>query len=89
MTALEFATETMHATSRPALTARAINVVSAFYRNWQNRRAFYLLGDMTDAELSDIGLTRADLHVAISGVPGVDPTVRLRAIVEARENAIV
>lgn len=46
--------------------------------------AFYRLGEMSDAELADIGLTRADLHVAIDGAFGTDPTVKLRAIASDR-----
>jgi uncharacterized protein YjiS (DUF1127 family) len=84
MTTLEFATDTMHAAPRPALTARFLNMVAHAFRSLKNRRAFYRLGDMSDAELSDIGLTRADLHVAVAGPYGIDPTTRLRAIVEAR-----
>ena len=43
---------------------------------------------MSDAELSDIGLTRADLHVAI-GLPfGIDPTARLGAIVRVRTDCV-
>lgn len=84
MTALEFATETMRSAPRPRFSARVINAVSSIYRAWKNRRAFYRLGDMTDAELSDIGLTRADLHVALVSPLGLDPTARLRDIVDAR-----
>ena len=65
MTALEFATETMQPAARPAFLARGINAVSQLVRSWKNRRAFYRLGDMSDAELADIGLTRGDLHVAL------------------------
>ena len=43
---------------------------------------------MSDAELSDIGLTRGDLHVAIASPFGLDPTTRLRAIVDARRDAL-
>ena len=84
MAALDFATETMQTAPRPALLARGLNAVSKLYRTWKNRREFYRLGDMSDAELSDIGLTRADLHVAIDGAFGTDPTVKLRAIASDR-----
>jgi uncharacterized protein YjiS (DUF1127 family) len=88
MTALDHATTTINAATRPAAATRVLNAVSAFFRAWRNRREFYRLGDMSDAELSDIGLTRADLHVAI-GLPfGIDPTARLGAIVRARTDCV-
>jgi uncharacterized protein YjiS (DUF1127 family) len=86
MTALDHA-PTMHAATRPVAT-RVLNAVSAFFRAWKNRREFYRLGDMSDAELSDIGLTRADLHVAIGHPFGIDPTARLSAIVRARTDRV-
>ena len=43
---------------------------------------------MSDAELADIGLTRADLHVAIDVPFGADPTVKLRAIASDRADTI-
>ncbi len=72
---------------RPGILARAANASSGLYRAWLNRRQFYRLGELTDAELQDIGLTRADLHVAVAQPFGLDPTVRLRSIVEARTEA--
>ena len=48
---------------------------------------FTRLGDMSDGELSDIGLTRTDLHVSASHPFGIDPTVRLGMIVRARFEA--
>ncbi|MDG4882565.1 DUF1127 domain-containing protein [Mesorhizobium sp. WSM4884] len=84
MTTIEFASETPRITTRPAVATRVLNAVVDACRAWKNRRAFYRLGEMSDAELADIGLTRADLHVAV-GVPfGRDPTVKLRAITEER-----
>ena len=43
---------------------------------------------MSDAELADIGLTRADLHVAIDLPFTGDPTVRLRSIRQVRSENI-
>lgn len=88
MTALDHATPAMHAATRPAVAMRVLDVVSAFFRAWRNRREFYRLGDMSDTELRDIGLTRADLHVAV-GLPfGIDPTARLGEIVKARTDSV-
>ncbi|RRI03022.1 DUF1127 domain-containing protein [Mesorhizobium tamadayense] len=88
MAAIEFATETPRITTRPAVATRVVNALANAYRAWKNRRAFYRLGEMSDAELADIGLTRADLHVAI-GLPfGRDPTAKLRAIADERADTI-
>ena len=84
MIALDCATETMCTTPRPGFLARAFNVVSLTYRALKNRRDFYRLSDMSDADLLDIGLTRSDLDVANARSSGLDPTTRLREIVEAR-----
>jgi uncharacterized protein YjiS (DUF1127 family) len=88
MTTYDFATETSRTTSRPAVAMRVANAISNAYQAWKNRRAFYRLGEMSDSELADIGLTRADLHVAIDVPFGRDPTERLRAIVVDRADTI-
>ncbi len=84
MTTLAPATGTMHAETRPAFSARVVNAVSNFLRAWKNRRAFYELSAMSDAELSDIGLTRGDLNVAVALPFGSDPTVHLGTLADAR-----
>ncbi|MBX3570244.1 MAG: DUF1127 domain-containing protein [Rhizobiaceae bacterium] len=84
MSALDLAPETSLAAGRAALSTRVAVAAGKLFRAWQNRRAFYRLSDMTDMELRDIGLTRADLHVAVASPFGVDPTTRLRTIVETR-----
>ncbi|MBS3648436.1 DUF1127 domain-containing protein [Pseudaminobacter sp. 19-2017] len=66
------------------LPNRGWAVVGKLYRTWRNRRDFHRLGAMSDSELKDIGLTRSDLHVASSSPFGIDPTTRLREIVQAR-----
>lgn len=89
MTTFDFATETSRISSRPAVATRVINAAAGLYTAWKNRRAFYRLGEMSDTELADIGLTRADLHVAV-GVPfGSDPTVKLRSIAVERSARMV
>ena len=88
MTTIEFATETPRITTRPAVATRVINVLANAYVAWKNRRAFYRLGEMSDAELADIGLTRADLHVAIDVPFGRDPTAKLRVIASDRADSI-
>jgi uncharacterized protein YjiS (DUF1127 family) len=88
MATCDFATETSRITSRPSIATRVVNTISSVYRAWKNRRAFYRLGEMSDAELADIGLTRADLHVAIDVPFGRDPTERLRIIAADRTDTI-
>lgn len=75
----------MSAASRPAVLTRLTYAAAAFYRAWRNRREVYRLGEMSDHELADIGLTRTDLHVAISSPFGADPTTLLRNRVQERE----
>ncbi|TGP48407.1 DUF1127 domain-containing protein [bacterium M00.F.Ca.ET.230.01.1.1] len=88
MITIEFASETPRITTRPAVATLVVNAIANSYRAWKNRRAFYRLGEMTDAELADIGLTRADLHVAVAVPFGRDPTVKLRAIASERADTI-
>ncbi|MBL8582393.1 MAG: DUF1127 domain-containing protein [Rhizobiaceae bacterium] len=84
MTTIDHHTAMTTPAARPALVARVVNSILAQVRIWKNRRAVYRLGEMTHAELADIGLTRADLHVA-TGLPlGVDPTVHLGSMAQAR-----
>jgi uncharacterized protein YjiS (DUF1127 family) len=88
MTTIEFASETSRITTRPAVATRVLNALGNAFVAWKNRRAFYRLGEMSDAELADIGLTRADLHVAVAVPFGRDPTVKLRAIASERADTI-
>lgn len=86
MTAYEFAAAPSSRIARAA--TRLLRVVADAWRAMKNRRAFYKLGELSDAELADIGLTRTDLHVAFDGPLGSDPTVRLRVIVHERIDAV-
>jgi uncharacterized protein YjiS (DUF1127 family) len=80
-----------HAFARFA--TRTAQKAAALFTAWQNRRALYRMGAMSDHELSDIGLTRADLYAVESGPVFADPTARLGALahentdIENRENA--
>lgn len=88
MATIEFASETSRITTRPAVATLVVNAIANSFRAWKNRRAFYRLGEMSDAELADIGLTRGDLHVAIDVPFGRDPTAKLRAIASERVDTI-
>lgn len=84
MTTFDHAPQTVQLAVRPAFAARVINTVANTFRLWKNRREFYRLGEMTDAELADIGLTRSDLHGVADLSFGSDPTRRLGTIARAR-----
>ena len=88
MTTLDHCTETTHSAVRPVNAMRFVTYAADLLRAWQNRRAFYRLGEMTDTELADIGLTRSDLHVAVDLPFASDPTVRLRSIRQARTDNV-
>jgi uncharacterized protein YjiS (DUF1127 family) len=80
------ASQTVHRAASPVVSsaARLANAVSNFLRAWKNRREFYHLGEMSDSELADIGLTRSDLNVVVDLPFGSDPTVHLGSLAEAR-----
>jgi uncharacterized protein YjiS (DUF1127 family) len=88
MTAYDIAPESARITATPAAATRVYNRAVGYYRAWKNRRAFYRLGEMSDAELADIGLTRADLFVAVDLPFGSDPTVKLRSIAGLRAASV-
>lgn len=70
-----------------ALLGRVAVLVSATLRALRNRREVSRLGELSDRELADIGLTRIDL-AAVSRLPlAVDPTRHLAPLVEARARA--
>jgi uncharacterized protein YjiS (DUF1127 family) len=82
---------TMHDAARGPLArsaARLVNVVANILRAWKNRREFYRLGEMSDAELADIGLTRLDLNVVVDLPFTRDPTAHLGLVAAARQREI-
>ena len=84
MTTTDHAHCTVRQDERPAFAARASEIVARLWRAFRNRRAFQRLGEMSDAELADIGLTRADLRIASDPRIGQDPTARLGAVAMER-----
>ena len=71
-------------TAHSNIAARAVAWLSDALRAARNRRAFYRLGELSEIELHDIGLTRADLH-APAGLPlTADPTARLARVARQR-----
>lgn len=77
MTTLDFAASTTLAPARPAIVTRVTAWVVDVLRAWKNRREFYRLGELSEIELHDIGLTRADLSVPADLPFVADPTVHL------------
>jgi uncharacterized protein YjiS (DUF1127 family) len=84
MTALE---PTVHATAAQRVNAFALRVaefVRGVGRAWSNRRATLELAELSDHQLADIGLTRADL-AAVRRLPiGQDPTASLADMAHRR-----
>ena len=84
MTAFDHLSGASRFATRPNAVARLAQVAFNLFKALKNRREFYRLGDMSDAELADIGLTRADLHVAVGSPFAADPTASLNHIVRSR-----
>lgn len=84
MATIEHGTRLTRTAALEGFAVRAVNSIANFFRAWRNRREFYRLGDMSDSELADIGLTRTDLYVVSGGPFGLDPTTRLSRIARAR-----
>lgn len=87
-----------HETARPvarpvtgpltALLAAIVKAVADFLRAWKNRREIYRLGEMSDTQLADIGLTRSDLSVVVDLPFARDPTRHLGALAAARQREV-
>jgi uncharacterized protein YjiS (DUF1127 family) len=86
MTAIDYARSDPFARTRPTVVNRAVNWTSSVYSAWKNRRAFYHLGEMSDVELHDIGLTRGDLAVPTDLPFTYDPTAHLNKVARQRIN---
>jgi uncharacterized protein YjiS (DUF1127 family) len=84
MTAFDHTSGSSRFAARPNTVARLVQVALNVFKAFKNRREFYRLGELSDAELADIGLTRADLHVAYGHPLGIDPTSALNVIVQRR-----
>ncbi|MCV0395316.1 MAG: DUF1127 domain-containing protein [Rhizobiaceae bacterium] len=88
MTMLDQTSLLAPATTRGAFFKRVASNVANALMTWsravRNRRAVYRLGELSDWELADIGLTRADLHVVCRSPLGTDPTEQLGSIAAAR-----
>lgn len=54
---------------------------------WANRRAIYRLAALDDRYLKDIGVSRADVHWALSHPWHVDPSIMLSTRVDRRKGA--
>ena len=72
------------AIAHTAPLVRLARTTARLLRAWRNRREIHRLGEMTEYELADIGLTRADLYTASSAPLGRDPTAELGVLAEAR-----
>ena len=84
MTTLDHYSSTPRFAPSANVIVRGVQALLNAFRALKNRREVYRLGEFSDAELADIGLTRADLHVAVASPFEVDPTVSLGVIVRRR-----
>lgn len=66
------------------LATRAVRVGASLLRAWNNRKQFRRLREMSDWELSDIGLQRDDLHDAWKRRVDADPLRYLSAVARSR-----
>ena len=66
------------------LVARVVGTAMALRRALKNRRMFHRLHEMTDRELSDVGILRSDLHDAWRRRVEIDPTAHLNQIARSR-----
>lgn len=76
-------TETHHAhahSNRGVWIGRLRRTVTGLVKAWQSRRALARLSELSDRELSDIGVTRGDLHLAAGSRWHDDPTRRLASL---------
>lgn len=91
MTAIDCCETKKTATGWTAVVDTAVAAVEkagTLLRAWANRREMYRLGEMSDRELHDIGLTRSDLFVARNVPANVDPTARLGALADVNRNKL-
>lgn len=88
MTALDHHTHALAAGSRTAdVVVRVANGARNLLRWFTGRHAVNRLCHLSDHELQDIGLTRADLAIVMRAPIGADPTARLNEL--ARERASI
>lgn len=64
MTSCDCAAETSRLSVRPSVIMRLGSTTLRLVTLWRNRRTFRALSEMSDAELADIGITRADIDDA-------------------------
>lgn len=86
MTTIDYARSDPFSRTRPTVANRAADWLLNVFRALKNRRAFYQLGEMSDVELHDIGLTRSDLAVPVDIPFTSDPTAHLDRIARQRIN---
>lgn len=70
--------------ARSAIIDTVVTALVAGYRVFANRRSAARLADLDDRMLEDIGLSRADLRIALSQPVWSDPTADLAALARPR-----
>jgi uncharacterized protein YjiS (DUF1127 family) len=84
MTTIDYSRTDPFAATRPTIANRVVSWTVDAFRAWKNRREFYQLGEMSDVELHDIGLTRGDLAVPSDLPLTYDPTAHLGKVARQR-----
>lgn len=86
MSAIDYSRTDPFSATRPRIVARVATWLVDGFQAWKNRRAFYHLGELSDVELHDIGLTRGDLAVPADFDFTSDPTSALGRVARQRIN---
>ena len=71
----------------PGVLSRAVGLINRVFCAYHNRAAVAVLGEVSDHILTDIGLTRSDVHDAFAEPAWRDPTslMRDRAVARRRQ----
>lgn len=86
MSTIDYSRPDPFAATRPRTVARVAAWLVNAFQAWKNRREFYRLGELSDVELHDIGLTRGDLAVPSDFSFTSDPTSALSRVARQRIN---
>lgn len=76
-----------HPSALPATVSALLKSAGRAIELWANRRAIHRLAALDDRYLKDIGVSRADVHWALSHPWRVDPSAALASRVERRKGA--
>lgn len=91
---MAYAPTGLRTAGRPRNPSFLSSVVSRFLKStgraielWSNRRTVHRLAALDDRYLRDIGVSRSDIHWALSHPLNIDPSVMLATRVDTRKRA--